>query len=164
MKIRKSRVGSEDTIEIQMTPMIDIVFQLLVFFIMTFKIVSMEGDFNIKMPASAREGPISEDTIPPIKIRLTAGPDGSISGIQMNGIAKSSWDEVQNEIITIVEGSPEIREDVEVELDCDYALHYEHVIEAITAVSGRINYPNRDIIRLVEKIKFSAPKKPPAGG
>lgn len=35
-----------------MTPMIDIVFQLLVFFIMTFKIVSQEGDFHIKMPVA----------------------------------------------------------------------------------------------------------------
>ncbi|MEM7457072.1 MAG: biopolymer transporter ExbD, partial [Planctomycetota bacterium] len=32
---------SEEEIKVDMTPMIDIVFQLLVFFIMTFKIVPM---------------------------------------------------------------------------------------------------------------------------
>ncbi|MEC9149539.1 MAG: biopolymer transporter ExbD, partial [Planctomycetota bacterium] len=38
MKIRK--IGTaEEKIELQMTPMIDIVFQLLVFFVMTFKVV-----------------------------------------------------------------------------------------------------------------------------
>ena len=52
MKIRNTD-GKGEKIELQMTPMIDIVFQLLVFFIMTFKIVAMEGDFNIRMPAAA---------------------------------------------------------------------------------------------------------------
>ena len=53
MKVRHSSSTGKDKIELQMTPMIDIVFQLLVFFIMTFKIVAQEGDFNIKMPVSA---------------------------------------------------------------------------------------------------------------
>ena len=34
---------------------------------------------------------------------------------------------------------PSARADAEVELDCDYNLHYEHVIEAITAVSGYVD-------------------------
>ena len=51
MRIR--HVSAPQKIELQMTPMIDIVFQLLVFFVMTFKIAAMEGDFNIKMPAAA---------------------------------------------------------------------------------------------------------------
>jgi biopolymer transport protein ExbD len=50
-----SACRKNDKIELQMTPMIDIVFQLLVFFIMTFKIVSQEGDFNIKMPLAAQQ-------------------------------------------------------------------------------------------------------------
>ena len=33
-----------------MTSMIDIVFLLLVFFVMTFKIVELEGDFSVRMP------------------------------------------------------------------------------------------------------------------
>ncbi len=35
-----------------MTPMIDIVFLLLVFFLFSFKIVVQEGDFNIRMPVA----------------------------------------------------------------------------------------------------------------
>ena len=55
MKIR--HIGTTDEkIELQMTPMIDIVFQLLIFFIMTFKIVAQEGDFNIKMPLASSAG------------------------------------------------------------------------------------------------------------
>ena len=40
-------------VPIDMTPMIDIVFQLLTFFVMTLKIATSEGDFNIKMPRAA---------------------------------------------------------------------------------------------------------------
>ncbi len=58
MKIRHITTSDDRTIRLQMTPMIDIVFQLLVFFIMTFKIVSQEGDFHIKMPvANLAPGP-----------------------------------------------------------------------------------------------------------
>ena len=72
MKFRH-RVSEEDKIELQMTPMIDIVFQLLVFFIMTFKIVAQEGDFNIKMPLAAPNAGTADDSLlPPLKLRLLA--------------------------------------------------------------------------------------------
>ncbi len=50
MRIRKTGSGLGDKIELQMTPMIDVVFQLLIFFMFTFKIATQEGDFNVKMP------------------------------------------------------------------------------------------------------------------
>ena len=43
------------------------------------------------------------------------------------------------------------------ELDCDYELHYEHVIAAVTAVSGYVD-PNDTVVKLVEKIKFAPPR------
>ena len=79
-----------------MTPMIDIVFQLLIFFIMTFKIVSLEGDFNIKMPAAApSEGPPEEDLLPPLRLRLTAGEEGQLNGIQLDDRAFLSFAELR---------------------------------------------------------------------
>lgn len=47
-RINKARLP--DKVLIDMTPLIDIVFQLLTFFVMTLKVASLEGDFNIKMP------------------------------------------------------------------------------------------------------------------
>jgi len=83
MKVRHSqRKGSK--IELQMTPMIDIVFQLLVFFIMTFKIVTPEGDFNIKMPLDApARGQPDPDMIPPIRVRLESHASGNLANIKM---------------------------------------------------------------------------------
>ena len=48
MKIRRD--VEQEKHELNMTSMIDIVFLLLIFFVMTFKIVELEGDFSVRMP------------------------------------------------------------------------------------------------------------------
>ena len=60
MKIRNTE--HREHIVLQMTPMIDIVFQLLVFFVFTFKIVLPEGDFNIRR---AGTGGSDKPNLPP---------------------------------------------------------------------------------------------------
>ncbi len=161
MKIRHTG-QSDQKIELQMTPMIDIVFQLLVFFIMTFKIVVQEGDFNIKMPlASPQQGVLDENLVPPMKLRLTADAQGNVAGIVLNEQSFSSFDELRNYIIGIVgtdSGPDSIRESAEIELDCDYRLRYEETVKAMTAVTG---YRQGDeVVKLIEKVKFAPPNNP----
>lgn len=164
MRIRHPGSGLEEKIELQMTPMIDIVFNLLIFFVMTFKIVTLEGDFNIKMPLAAAETSVPEmEPTPPIRVRLTAGPDGGV-GIQMGQRSLPSFDALRSEILAIVGGQvgPDGQaSDAEVELDCDYDLRYEYVITAIDAISGYVDEDARRVVRLIDKIKF-APRRPPA--
>ncbi len=162
MKVRKRSSDSSNKIELDMTPMIDIVFQLLIFFIMTFKIVVQEGDFNIKMPAAAPSSGTPEDLLPPIRVRLTAKPDGELAGIRIGERPVGSFADLRNEIIGMVgtSGGPSsLRETAEVELDCDHQLHYANVISAISAVSGYAK--DGQIVKLVEKIKFAPPRKSP---
>ena len=162
MKVRHNKGGGDDKIELQMTPMIDIVFQLLVFFIMTFKIVSQEGDFNIKMPLAAPAAGAPDDLqLPPMKVRLRAGADGMLAGMSLNDRGVGTMEALRLEIIGVVgdeRGPGTIQETAEVELDCDYALRYEHVIQAITAVSGYIDETG-NVVKLVEKIKFAPPRQ-----
>ncbi len=74
MKFRGSGKHTGGKVELMMTPMIDVVFQLLTFFIMTFKITAPEGDFFIKMPQAAPSAGVPSDVqLPPIKVRMTAG-------------------------------------------------------------------------------------------
>ena len=162
MKIRKITDRSEDKIELQMTPMIDIVFQLLVFFIMTFKIVTQEGDFNIKMPLAAASGAELDPTALDMKLRLTANAAGDLTGIRLNESTFSQFDELHRHIISLVGGDQpdSFRESAEIEIDADYQLRYEYVIEAITAVTG-YRTPENEIVKLIEKIRFSPPKSPP---
>jgi len=162
MKIRHSTGSGQDKIELQMTPMIDIVFQLLVFFIMTFKIVSQEGDFNIKMPLAAPNAGLPDDNeLPPMKVRLQADEDGVITGISLNEQSFSNFPSLHNYVASLIgdeRGPGSNQETAEVELDCDYNLRYGEVIKAVTAVSGYIDPDSGEIVKLVEKIKFAPPR------
>lgn len=170
MKVRRG-ASSETKVEQQMTPMIDVVFQLLTFFILSFKVVSLEGDFNIKMPlGAARPGSITENTVPPMKLRMTADDEGNLTGLKLNETSypngKSGFDAVRSKIHKVItdaggSGPGSVQETAEVELDCDFNLKYEYVIQAITAVSG---YKEADgsLVKLIEKVKFSPPRT--AGG
>lgn len=142
-----------------MTSMIDIVFQLLVFFIMTFKITAMEGDFNVKMPrASSQNDSIDTPFDEPIKIELKADEDGSILDIIVDGESKGTSFQTLANFIAAKAGPPgperdRIVSEKEVEFDCDYDLKYMEVIAAITAVSGK-RRADGEIEKLFEKIKF----------
>lgn len=163
MKIRKSAASGTDKVEMQMTPMIDIVFQLLTFFVMSFKIATQEGDFNIKMPlaAGAMASP-DEPPLPPIRIRLTANDQGQLAGIQMGERNLSSFTELNEAIMQMVgsDEGPGLRSEAEAEIDADYNLHYREVVHAITAISGHVT-PDGQIVKLIEKLKFAAPRGAP---
>ena len=164
MKVRNTQRHSDENVELQMTPMIDIVFQLLVFFIMTFKIVTPEGDFNIKMPLAApSEGLPDDSQLPPIKIRMRADAAGQLANIQLGqrGLG-SNFAALHQEIRSIVgddRGPGSIAETTEVELDCDYNLKFKNVIEAITAISGYMDESGH-VTKIIEKIKFAPPRRP----
>jgi biopolymer transport protein ExbD len=143
--------------------MIDIVFQLLVFFVMTFKIVSLEGDFNVKMPRDAKPSRVTpSEKLPPMIVRLVAGRDGALQQIELNGRSFGvSFDSLHQHIMSILgdeHGPGSVQEKAEVELDCDYGLHYDYVVQAITAVSGYVD-ADGNTVPLVEQIKFAPPRK-----
>ena len=158
LKIKKA--GLSDKIPIDMTPMIDIVFQLLTFFCMTLRVSVEEGDFNIKMPLAApRAGTPDPNQLPPMKLRMRADGNGNLVDLVLNERSFSGaqrFQQLHNHIASLV-GDGSMAASAEVELDCDYGLKYENVIAAITAVSGDVS-PDGQVIKLVEKIKFSPPR------
>lgn len=157
MKIRnrKEAEGSE----LNMTSMIDIVFLLLIFFVMTFKIVEMEGDFSVRMPLAGGGSP-TDITDLPLKLRLRADADGKLTGMAMNDIdLGTDFDQLRGQVVSLISSSVpgDANDGPELEIDTDYQLRYEYVIEAITAVSG---YKDGDqVVKLIEKIKFAKPKR-----
>lgn len=160
MKIRHAS-QEEEASGLQMTSMIDVVFLLLIFFLLTFKIVAPEGDFSVKMPAqAAARGTPDPSAIPPIKIRIAATQTGRIAGIRFADVPVQNLADLRTKIRSVVGDAPGpgALESTEVEFDCDYNLRYEYVIQAITAVSGYID--GGRVVKLVEKIKFTPPRKP----
>jgi biopolymer transport protein ExbD len=165
MRVRNVQRYGEEKIELQMTPMIDIVFLLLIFFLLTFEIVSPEGDFNIKMPLAAPSpSEVPPDGLPPATLTLLANDNGVLRGMLLGQRTIADRQELRREIRAMIDdaGGPGSvgAAATEVELDCDYQLRYEHVIDAISDVSGYIAQDGR-IVKLIEKIKFSPPETSP---
>lgn len=147
-----------------MTPMIDIVFQLLVFFIMSFKIVLPEGDFNIRMPLPASDAPSAPSELPVFNLRMVAAEDGSLATLQMDSRVFEGADRFAKlhaylRGLVSDSGGPGTAEDQEVEINADYDLRYDYVMRAITALSGYIENGQRHA--LIEKIRLTPPQEAP---
>lgn len=145
--------------DLSMTSMIDIVFLLLVFFVMTFKISAQEGDFNIRMPKAGSGSP-SDSTQLPLKLMLTSNGSGELEEIILNDNVPfgKDWQKLRSHVVQMVGGDlgPSEDEGPEVEIDFDYDLHYIYVVEAITAVTGYRD--GNDVVKLIDRIKL-APNK-----
>jgi biopolymer transport protein ExbD len=141
-----------------MSSMIDIVFLLLVFFVMTFTITAVEGDFHVEAaPLAGQPGPAVDKSEPlPLVLRLTAAADGSLAGIRCNDRRFADFDQLHRFVLELAAertGFETPLEDYTVDLDCDGQLNYEHVIDAITAVTGHLPGDGRRI-DLIRQIRF----------
>lgn len=156
-------MSEPEEIKLQMTAMIDIVFQLLVFFIMTFKVVVMEGDFSIRMPLASSSAEELDIVLPDeISVRLRAAEDGTISSVSIRDgdtFSDADVNQMFSQLTDFVErklagaANPEDAKKTEVEFDIDYNLKYKYTVKGIEAVSGRI-LPDGSVKKLIEKIKF----------
>lgn len=155
-----------DKVDIQMTPMIDCVFQLLIFFMLTLKIIEPEGDFSVNMPRSS-SGPPQENIVPEIKVRLVANADGTLGQVRLGqqnlGSDERAFQALNSQILKIIgrPGNP-LTKEMEVELNADYGLNWNYTMRAISACTGRLDPKSKRIVRYIEKIKF-APPRPPGG-
>jgi biopolymer transport protein ExbD len=149
-------------VELNMTPMIDVVFQLLAFFLLTFRVFTQEGDFNIEMPsAMPRPGVPQEEQQLPKKLIMRADAKGELASMRLDEIGVPNMESL-NKLIRTQVGTGDVpasgRKDAEVEFVCDPHLKYLYVIQAIDAVSG-VRRSDGSVVPLIEKLKFSPPPK-----
>ena len=143
-----------------MTPLIDVVFLLLTFFVTTLKITAPEGDFGIKMPLTGNAGQVSSQpttlTAEPIRIRLFADPSGHLADILV-GSNRLGPDprRLREQIINLVGIAPtkQERDNLEAIIDYDTHLKFQYTIDAITAISGYLS--GGDMVPLIDKINFA---------
>ena len=164
MKLGRQR--KVEDLKVNMTAMIDIVFQLLIFFILTFKVSALEGDFEIKMPLASSNPSSMDDILPTvIRVGLTAGVNRALATIEiddgqqaMTFTQTDMFQQLTNYVEAAVarEGDPSTASEVEVEFDIDETLRYRFTVDAIEAVSGRV-LPDGTVKKLVSKIKFTPP-------
>ena len=132
-----------------MTPMIDVVFLLLTFFVLTFKIIVPEGSFNIRMLPMGQGKPVKTTDIDSVHVRLVADENGWLSSIQVNDEDVENFELLRLRVSAICVSKP----DLEVVLCPDEHLHYEYFIRAITAVNGE--WHEGRIRKICDNIKFA---------
>ncbi|WP_298866135.1 hypothetical protein [uncultured Gimesia sp.] len=94
-----------------------------------------------------------------IKVRLTANADGSLKLLQLGplklGNDNQAFEGLNHQILKIIgkPGNPIIN-DLEVAIDADMALRYQHVIQAVKACNGRF-HPKGLWIVYIENFKFT---------
>lgn len=119
----------------QMTPMIDVVFQLLAFFLLTFRLASVEGDFALKLPSADGRALGERGASELFQIRLAADERGDLAEWRLDerlaGRGAGSLDLLRAELQARADaaraaGAPE----PEAELVCDDRLRYENMLAA----------------------------------
>ena len=158
MKIRNR--GDAEKSGLNMTSMIDVVFLLLIFFVMTFKIVELEGDFSVRMPLAGSDSMTMDPTDLPLKLRLQADENGKLTTMSLNEInLGTDFDQLRANVVELIGTTAPVEgeDGPEIEIDTDYNLRYEYVISSITAVSGYKQ--GNEVVKLIEKIKFAKPRR-----
>jgi len=125
---------AEESSDLAMDPMVDIVFQLLIFFLFSFQIKSME----IIMPAQVVQekkgsGVVVEkkDIQKNIRMELFSSKDGSLKEVKLNEESVSSLNLIESKLKIII-SNPEFSKIVEIW--SDDSLKFENVINALYEV------------------------------
>ena len=149
--------------DLDMTPMIDVVFMLLVFFLLTFKILVPEGDFNVKMPRKEAIPGTTQAFTPPITVTMQADSRGGLALLSLgerrlwsnaqDDDPQEGYDRLRREIREMI-GSGPVESDLEITFDCSENLAFDHTVRAVTAASGYIA-EDGSIRPLAHKIKFA---------
>jgi biopolymer transport protein ExbD len=157
MRFRNFRQREQPS-RLKMAAMIDIVFLLLVFFVMTFTIAAVEGDFAVEA-AQPTQGNVSDTPPPPetpMDLRLMADPDGALKTIRLNDRYFSDFDSLHTFVLGLAAERSNMDEPFDgfvVVLNCDEQLDYKHVIDAITAVTGDLRSDGTRV-ELISSIRF----------
>jgi biopolymer transport protein ExbD len=149
----------DDTPPVQtgMMPVLAIMFPLLAYGLFSYAWVPAPARSNV-LPRPPARTPGAHQLWPPIIVRLIADPDGSLNRIQLDERPLGrNFAALGQEVRAIVEANPASPDDLEVEIDCDYGLHYAYVVDTIAAVSAYTDQDGRTV-KLIDKIKFSPPR------
>jgi biopolymer transport protein ExbD len=133
MRIPPPQEPAQRRDRLSFTSLIDVVFLLLVFFLMTFQIVLPEGDFDVSRTEQRRgAGPPAVDL--PLSVRLVARENGALAGIWLHERRLPNSAALGHEVRTLI-GSRTSPAPTKVYLHSDRGLHYQHTLDAIAALS-----------------------------
>ena len=154
----RRRSESIARVDLQMTPLIDVVFQLLAFFLMSFRIAAPEGDFALKLPREfPGEGGVQRFEV--LRLHLAAEPNGDLRHVQFEANEPLSgpapFAVVHREVVRLVNVCRAAGlNEPEIVIDADDGLRYEHLLAAVSAVSSETG-ADGEIVPLVKRVRFA---------
>ncbi len=130
-KKRKKGVGGEE-LSLQLTSMIDVIFNLLIYFVITANFQIDEGTILATLPGNASNSPVETILDPPVVIDLTSGDDGvtytlSVDGQRLNGVS-----ELRGYLVGQVQGG-QIAIDDQVQIKPQGVVRWQHVVNVFNA-------------------------------
>lgn len=130
-KKRKKGVG-EERIELQLTSMIDVIFQLLIYFVITANFQIDEGTILATLPGNASDSPKTDDLDPPVVIELTSGDDGVTYTLTVDGQRLDGVTELHGYLSGQVSGG-RIAIDDQVQIKPQGVVRWQHVVNVFNA-------------------------------
>lgn len=92
MKLNKSSAG-DGKMELQIAPLIDVVFLLLIYFMVTASLIKKEGDIGFLLPANV---PQTEPTNVPVESLIEISADGTV---RTEGLSFQPEDRMLNDLV-----------------------------------------------------------------
>jgi biopolymer transport protein ExbD len=89
-------------LEMQVAPLIDVVFLLLIYFMVTASLVKKEGDISFVLPANVKQ---QEQVTVPVEVLIEVNAEGTVT---LEGMQFPPEDEMLDELITQVTGLKQI--------------------------------------------------------
>ena len=129
MRLRKKDV---QTVEMQMGPMIDMVFLLLVFFMVSAKPVKQESDINIGLPGTVAQEEALEI---PDEQRIQIQPNGQVvlNDQPMDSPASAEMPALLSTLKRFKESADSNKTEALITIDADDAANHQRIVQVLNA-------------------------------
>jgi biopolymer transport protein ExbD len=123
---RQKRGRGPTKMQPPLTPMIDVTFQLLLFFILTMQFRQAEGQIPADLPQEG-QGTAETVTLEPVDIYVRAGLSDAMPSIEIGGVQVMirDWEELHTQLVGLVQQSYETAV-----INPDADVSWNHVVNA----------------------------------
>jgi biopolymer transport protein ExbD len=150
----KQKAEAAPEVELPITPMLDMAFQLLAFFILTYHPSALEGQMELNLPAQAEAKAKTPEDVDPSKLSdndqvdlpseltvvlktQTTGNVGTISQITVEGKEGGTPVQVDDNLQALTKFLEKVQKDLtnkdDIKIQADSAIKYAFVMEAMDA-------------------------------
>lgn len=130
-KKRRKGIGDEE-IELQLTSMIDVIFQLLIYFVITANFAIDEGTILATLPGNAAETDTPPPPTTPVLIELTSSDDGVTYSLRVGGSPVQGVTELYGYLANRVQTGAMAADDP-VEIKPQGEVRWQHVVNVFNA-------------------------------